>query len=184
MSVPSGGTKFAVDEDDAAGDDHAGHSAGQPSGKSHKRKDLYGGLLMVAIGAFAIYRGLSYHVGSLVSMGPGFFPVSLGVILVAVGLAIAILHSPAAGGPGAGETWHGIDWRGWLCIGLAIVAFIALGRHGGLVPATFAIVFISALGDRSNSLLSAFTLAVAMTVLCVVIFWWALQLQLPLFSWD
>jgi hypothetical protein len=184
MSVPSGGTKFAAREDDIAGTRDVMHSGSPPDGESGKRKDLYGGLLMVAIGAFAIYRGLSYHVGSLVSMGPGFFPVSLGVILIAVGLAIAVLRKPATGAAGAGETWHGVDWRGWLCIGLAIVAFIALGRHGGLVPATFAIVFISALGDRSNSLLSALTLAVAMTVLCVVIFWWALQLQLPLFSWD
>ncbi|MCJ9713295.1 tripartite tricarboxylate transporter TctB family protein, partial [Bordetella hinzii] len=51
-------------------------------------------------------------------------------------------------------------------------------------PATFAIVFISALGDRTNTLKQALLLSVSMCVIAVVVFWWALQLQLPLFRWG
>jgi high-affinity Fe2+/Pb2+ permease len=64
------------------------------------------------------------------------------------------------------------------------VAFIVLGEYGGLVPATFAIVFISALGDRNNSLKQAFWLSAGMVVIAVVIFWWALQMQFDLFRWG
>jgi hypothetical protein len=47
------------------------------------------------------------------------------------------------------------EWRGWLCICSSIVAFAVIGKYGGLLPATFAIVFIAALGDRQNTLLNA-----------------------------
>ena len=59
-----------------------------------------------------------------------------------------------------------------------------LGHWGGLLPATFAIVFISALGDRKNTIKQAFVLSLGMSVIAVVVFWWALQLQLPLFRWG
>ena len=38
-----------------------------------------------------------------------------------------------------------------------------LGQWGGLVPATFAVVFIAALGDRQNTLLGSAVLGVVMT---------------------
>jgi hypothetical protein len=61
---------------------------------------------------------------------------------------------------------------------------VLVGKFGGLLPATFAIVFIAALGDRDNSIQSAAVLASAMCAICIVVFWWALQLQLPLFQWG
>jgi hypothetical protein len=50
------------------------------------------------------------------------------------------------------------------------------------VPATFAIVFISALGDKMNTLKSAAILGAGVVVVAVVVFWWALQMQIPLFG--
>jgi hypothetical protein len=76
------------------------------------------------------------------------------------------------------------EWRGWFCICASIVAFVVLGNYGGLLPASFATVFIAALGDRKNSLAAALALAAAMTLVCFVVFWWLLRLQLPLFQWG
>ncbi|AHV93335.1 tripartite tricarboxylate transporter TctB family protein [Bordetella holmesii ATCC 51541] len=76
------------------------------------------------------------------------------------------------------------DIRGSVCILLGILAFLLLGEWGGLLPATFAIVFISALGDRTNTLKQALFLSLSMCAIAVVVFWWALQLQLPLFRWG
>lgn len=144
-------------------------------------KDYYGGALMILIGLFAIVQGISYKVGSLRMMGSGFFPVALGALMALTGVAIAFSARRA---PGEKEKARPPEWRGWICITLSIVAFIALGKHGGLVPSTFAIVFISALGDRKNSVINALVLALAMVVVCVVVFWWALQLPFPLFQWS
>lgn len=147
-----------------------------------KRRDYYAGMLMVLAGLGAIYNGIRYSIGTLNQMGPGFFPVAIGVALVATGVGIAVLAAYAP--QQQGEKKLAPEYKAWCFILGSIVAFIVLGRHGGLVPATFAVVFISALGDRENTVWRALSLAAGMTVLCVIVFWWALSLQFPLFQWG
>jgi hypothetical protein len=147
-----------------------------------KRRDYYAGMLMVAVGLGAVYDGIRYSIGTLSQMGPGFFPVSVGTALACTGLAIAIVARYAA--PQEGEKKLPPERKAWCFILGSIVAFIVLGRYGGLLPATFAIVFISALGDRENTVWRALLLSAGMTVLCVLVFWWALSLQFPLFQWG
>lgn len=143
-------------------------------------KDLYGGVLMTLVGMASVSGGLRLHVGTLVHMGPGFFPVAVGALLTFIGVAIAL-----TGIRNGGRSIASIkpDWRGWGCIVGAMVAFIVLAAYGGLVPATFAVVFISALGDRKNNLRQSAVLALAMVLVGVLVFRWGLKLQLPLFGW-
>ena len=144
-------------------------------------RDFYGGLLVILIGALALWGGLRYDVGSLADMGPGFFPAAIGGLLILVGAIIAF------SGLGTVETTGGIalpDLRGLVCITLGLIAFAAFGVYGGLVPATFALVFVAALGDRKNTLQQAVWLSLAMVAIAIVVFRWALQLQLPLVTWG
>ena len=60
---------------------------------------------------------------------------------------------------------------------------IILGTYGGLVPATFSLVFISALGDHNNSVKQSFWLAVGVTAFTVAVFHYGMQMQFPLFTW-
>lgn len=149
---------------------------------SAANRDYYGGVLMLLVGLGAVVQGRQYPIGTLSRMGPGFFPVALGAILALVGLAIVASARFVA--PTAETAPRRPEWRGWFCIGLSIVAFVMLGKYGGLVPATFAIVFISALADRENTILAAAVLALATVAICVVVFWWALQLNFALFAWG
>jgi hypothetical protein len=145
-------------------------------------KDYCGGALMILLGVGVLLQGRTYKVGTLSKMGPGFFPVALGVLLALIGAAIVLT---AKGDIALGEEKQLVpEWRGWICITLSIVAFVVLGKYGGLLPASFAIVFISAMGDRQNTLKSAFILSVAIVAVCVAVFWWALQIQFPLFQWG
>ncbi|NUA32126.1 tripartite tricarboxylate transporter TctB family protein [Cupriavidus basilensis] len=143
---------------------------------------------MTLIGLATLVAGLQYRTGTLSHMGPGFFPATVGALLAIVGVLIAISarKEPPAQAQASGHG-HGAglpDLRGCACIILGVLAFLLLGKYGGLIPATFAIVFISALGDRSNTVKQAAILALAMCVIATVVFWWALQLQLPLFAWG
>ncbi|MDR5781258.1 tripartite tricarboxylate transporter TctB family protein [Caballeronia sp. LZ065] len=154
------------------------------------RKDAMAGALMFAIGLAVMAQASTYPLGTLAHMGPGFFPSALGVLLALIGVAIALSRPADASSADARET-HAAqeparkpEWRGWACITAGIVSFIVLGHYGGLLPATFGVVFISALGDRDNTVRSAACLALAISVVCVVVFWWALKIQLPLFQWG
>ncbi len=145
-------------------------------------KNLVGGILMLGLGVAAIVGGRTYELGTVTRMGPGFFPTVLGCILALTGLAIAAAAPMSAGSNRAPSVAP--EWRGWICIILGVVAFVVLARSTGLLPATFAIVFISALGDRQNTLRGALGLAAGIVVVSLVVFWWALKIQLPLFAWS
>ncbi len=149
---------------------------------SRRTKDLVGGGLMIVLGLGAMIIGMGYQLGTLSRMGPGYFPVALGAILTFTGLLL-VVAARLAKGEEAPSVVH-LEWKAWLLIASSVVAFVLLGRHGGLLPATFAIVFISALADRDNSVLAAAILAAAISVVAVIVFWWALQMQLPLFGWG
>jgi hypothetical protein len=145
-----------------------------------RKRDLCGGLLIFLIGVGAVIQGLQYPLGTLANLGPGMFPTGIGVLLALVGLVVAMSSTDSA----KGEHDFAPEWRGWGCIIGGTLAFAVLGVYGGLVIATFALVFISALGDRTNTVLQAAVLAGAMVIVSIVVFWWALQLQMPLFAWG
>ncbi len=152
-------------------------------------KDHVGALLLLALGAAVLALGVGYKIGTLNRMGAGFIPVVLGVLMMLAGIAIGVTAAPPGQRemvnplPGHGTHAGGPEWRGWLCILGGVLAFVALGEHGGLVPATFASVFVSAMGDRNNTWKGAAILGAVLTVFCVIVFHYGLSLQLPLFQW-
>lgn len=151
-------------------------------------REYYAGALMVLIGIGAVLEGSSYKFGSAAQMGPGFFPVVLGILLVVVGILIAGTQQGAAearythakAGHSGDEPF---DLKGGTAIIAGVVSFIILGDFAGLVPATFSCVFISAIGDRTTSVKGALTLAMIVTVLGSVVFSVMLNVQFPLFRW-
>jgi len=145
-------------------------------------KEFLGGGLVIALGIAVLAQGRTYDLGSPSRMGPGFFPVALGAILALCGVAIAVQGWLAA--PADTAARRSPEWRAWFLICFSVVAFILCAAHLGLVPATLAIVFISALADRENSWKSAFVLSLAMVAVGIVVFWWALKIDLPLFDWS
>ncbi len=146
-----------------------------------RQKDRVGGAAVTAIGLGAVFLGRSYPLGTLTRMGPGFFPVLLGVLMAATGVVMLLMTVWAAPDGLRGER-VGPSWRGWAGILAGIAAFGLIGKHAGLVPATFAIVFISALGHQKNRLRDALLLAAATVVFCLVVFAWLLRIPFPLFG--
>jgi hypothetical protein len=154
-------------------------------------KDRVGGALLLGVGIAVVVAGVGYGVGTLRQMGSGFFPVMLGVLLAAIGVALLFSAGRTTGsvaGEPPAEMAHlagpVVQWRGWLCIVGAALAFVVLGEHGGLVPASFASVFIAAMGDRGNGVRAAAMLAAGLTLAGVAVFHYGLHLLLPLFAWQ
>lgn len=141
-------------------------------------KEVAGGSLMILIGLASVFGGIRYGLGTFRHMGAGFFPVAVGSALALVGGSIAC--TGAAREAARRHVNKKPDLRGWVFIIGGILGFMLLGAYGGLVPATFAVVFISALGDRGNSVKEACLLALAMVAVSVGVFWWGLELPMPL----
>ena len=150
------------------------------------KRDFYAGGLMILLGLGIALKGTTYRAGTLMHMGPGFLPTTLGVILVLIGIAIA-----AAGlSPSVYE--HDEDqrllpenpqWWAWLCILLSPVFFIFFGRYFGMIPGTFACVFIAALGDKTATWTGTIILSTVVTALGVGLFSYFLQVPMPILAW-
>jgi len=150
--------------------------------KFAQRRDYYAGALMMLLGAGVALQGSRYQLGSLTRMGPGFFPTILGILLAFVGALIAGTASFASPAATADATPVRPDWRGWLCIIGGAALFIVLATYAGLAPATFACVFVAALGDRSNSWKEALALAIGIMIFGTALFSFLLHIQIPVFG--
>jgi hypothetical protein len=150
-----------------------------------QKRDYYAGALMSLIGIGVILEARRYNLGTLFHMGPGFFPIILGVTLTLVGILIAAVAVVATEGE-ANERFHfpNPQWRAWFCIIAGPVLFIPLGTYGGLIPATFACVFVSAMGDKDSTVLGSLVLAAGITVFGVLLFSYLLQVSMPMWRWG
>jgi len=154
----------------------------------HKHRYYAAGLILL-IGVSTAMGSLEYSMGTLSRMGPGYFPLLLGSVLTLIAFLIAILpgSSEERREDAQRESLRAVArrrCRPWGATVAGVIAFVVLGKYGGLVPATFVLIFIAALGDSKNSLKSCFWLATGVVGFAIVAFHYGLQLQFPLFSWG
>jgi hypothetical protein len=138
-------------------------------------KDFWSGMMLIAIGAVAVFIARDYPFGTALRMGAGFFPVVLGVVLVLFGLYFAVrgLHDSAK----IEGNW---SIRALVVLPLAFVAFGVLMERAGFVPAMLALTLGSAAAGREFRLGEVIALSVLLTALCVALFIFALGLPYPL----
>jgi hypothetical protein len=141
-------------------------------------KDLLAALAFVGFGlAFAVVA-TSYQIGTTFRMGPGYFPLVLGALLVLLGVLILVkgFLTPEGGPVGA------LPWKATILI-VASVLFFGLTLQGlGLVPSLFVTVLLTAFAGQRPNVLVALLTAIGLTALSVLIFVVALNLRLPLFG--
>jgi hypothetical protein len=136
------------------------------------RQDLIGGLLSVALGVFALVLAASYPMGSLLRMGPGFFPTTIAVLIVLLGLALIGIAFRSR----SEMATVNIRLRSVLAIEFGILLFALLLERAGLIPATLTLVLVSSLAEPRWRPGRAAVLALAMTALVYVIFIMVLQI--------
>lgn len=150
---------------------------GEPSHRQLNFWELGAALVVFALGVFMTAEGLGYSIGSIRRMGPGFFPVAVGTImmLISIGVMLEVRYSstPAPDFP----------LRPLAAITAGLIAFGVLIEPLGLVPATFILVFVSAFGDASMTLLRAVITAAVIAALGYVVFVLGFRLPLDPFWW-
>lgn len=141
------------------------------------RRDLHdlgwGAALALTGLAVAGYACASYDMGSLRRMGPGFFPVALGMLLAGLGALIAV---PAMSRPGQSRPFA---WPETIAVVAALLVFgVALERLGVLLTTAMTVLIASSVAPR-RGLAWRLVLSAAVTVLVWLVFVRGLNMSLP-----
>ena len=153
--------------------------------KLASQKDFVSGLLFTTVGlAFAIGAN-NFDIGNAARMGPGYFPLLLGILLAVLGTAITV-QSLRKGPPG-GDRIGAIAWRplGFILganvvFGVLLVGVPAFGIPAfGLIIALYALVLISGYARPNHSIKESLILATGLAVGSYFAFVYALNLQFP-----
>lgn len=139
------------------------------------KKDFWAGMMLLGIGAAAMFIARDYRFGSALRMGPGFFPSILGGILIAFGVCIM-----AVGLRSGEKIQSSLSLRALVMLPLSLVLFGVLIEKAGFLPALAVLVFVSAASGREFKFVEVLLLTALLTVASVALFIWGLGLPYPL----
>ena len=137
--------------------------------------DVLAGAIFIALGAAFATGALGYDLGTPLRLGPGAFPLLVGAIVAALGLAIAVKGLIA----GEAITFGRIPWRAAAVITLALLFFGYTVRGLGFVPASAVTTLLTTLAARVR-LITALAVTAGLTLAATLIFVVGLQLRIPL----
>ena len=148
------------------------------------QKDFFSGLLFIAIGVAFAWGATTYNVGEGARMGPGYFPLMLGIVLALIGGGVLLtsLVVEVEGRDLIGK-WA---WRPLFFIIAANLSFgVLLGGLPsiripamGLIAAIYALTVISSLADGHFHLRDTLILATVLAIGSYLAFIVLLKLQI------
>jgi hypothetical protein len=153
--------------------------------KIKSQKDFFSGLIFVVIGIAFAWGATTYNIGEGARMGPGYFPLVLGILLAAIG-SFTIFEAMVVETED-GEPVGKIAWRPlFFIIGSNVVFGIMLGgipKLGipamGLIVGIYALTFIASLAGDEHKNKEVIVLATVLAVMSYLAFIVLLKLQFP-----
>lgn len=150
------------------------------------QKNFYSGMMFTATGGAFAWGSQSYAVGTGARMGPGYFPLILGLLLTVLGVLITFsaLRSASADGEKIGA----FAWRPLFFIIVSNLVFgVMLGGLPilhlppmGLIAGVYTLTLIACLAGDDFHIGQALALGTVLSVLCYLAFIVLLKLQFPL----
>jgi hypothetical protein len=149
------------------------------------QKDFFSGLMFAVIGASFAYGATGYSIGSGGRMGPGYFPLLLGVILAILGSVVMfkalVVETPAGDkiGKWAFKPLVFIIAAN-LLFGILLGGLPSLGVPPmGLIAAIFGITIVASLAGDDFRLKEVIALSVVLSIGSYLAFVVLLKLQFP-----
>jgi putative tricarboxylic transport membrane protein len=138
-------------------------------------QDFYGGLVLVMLGTFALIASATLPGQRGFAFGPGTAPRLFAIILAGLGAAIALGGLVAAGPP-----IEKYKIRGPVLVIVAICGFAAMIRPAGLIIASYVTFIVALLGSKEMRVVETLVGAAVMTLFCVGLFVYLLNLPFQL----
>jgi hypothetical protein len=149
------------------------------------QKDFFSGLMFTVVGASFAYGATNYSIGSGGRMGPGYFPLLLGVILAILGSAIMFkaLVVETQDGEKIGQwAWKPLFFiiAANLLFGILLGGLPSMGIPAmGLVAAIFGVTIVASLAGDTFNLKEVLILSVVLSIGSYLAFIMLLKLQFP-----
>lgn len=140
-------------------------------------EDIIAGLVTGGIGLFIFLEAGGYRLGSLYSMGPGYFPRLLGIGMIFLAVAMMATARPSK----VAFSFQLEQLRGIVFLGAALGAFALTVERFGMLASVFLAVFLAALANQRTPLVGALALAIGTAVVSTLIFRVGLGLQIKAF---
>lgn len=147
------------------------------------QKDFFSGLMFTVVGVAFAWGATTYTVGTGARMGPGYFPLMLGILMAIIGLGVMFnsLVVETADGEKVGKfAWKPLGF----IIGANVIFGVLLGGLPnlgipamGLIAAIYALTFIASLAGDQFRFKEVLILATVLAVGSYVGFVWLLKLQ-------
>ena len=149
------------------------------------QQDFFSGLMFTLVGGAFAWGATSYSIGTGARMGPGYFPLLLGIFLAILGAVItfySLVEHTEDGEPIGNFAWRPIVY----ILGSNVVFGILLAglpKFGippmGLIAAIYALVIIAGKAGDTFSLKESLILATILSVGSYLAFIMLLKLQMP-----
>ena len=149
------------------------------------QKDFFSGLMFMGVGVAFAWGASTYTVGNGARMGPGYFPLVLGVLLALLGVVItfkALVVETEDGEKVGGWAWRPLFFIivANLVFGAMIGGLPSIGLPPlGLVIGIYALTFISSFAGDEFSFKEVAVLATVLAVMSYLAFIVLLKLQFP-----
>ena len=149
------------------------------------QKDFFAGLMFLAVGVAFAWGATNYNIGNGARMGPGYFPLLLGVLLSIIGAVItfkATVVETVDGDPIGRWAWKQIVFiiGANLLFGVLLAGLPSFGIPAmGLLVAVYGLTFVSSLAGDHLRFKAVFILATVLAAGSYGAFVWALKLQFP-----
>ncbi|WP_181832482.1 tripartite tricarboxylate transporter TctB family protein [Bosea caraganae] len=145
------------------------------------RKDLAAGAIFAAFGAtYAAITWRDLPIGEALNMGPGYFPILLSSLMMAMGATIAVRSLGSA----EAISLAAMPWRGPLVLSLATVLFASQLEGLGLFPGILATALIASFAASPFRPVPALLASLGIAILCTLIFGYGIKLPIPIIgSW-
>jgi hypothetical protein len=139
-------------------------------------RDFWAGALYLALAICVIWIGQNYQLGSSARMGPGYFPIALGLVLAVFGV-VSIGRSFIR----SGEAITAFAWRPLALILGSTMLFGFLLDRVGILIALPCLIVVSALASRKSQLdVTSVAALIGLVAFCVVVFVKGLGVPMPL----
>ena len=149
------------------------------------QKDFYSGLMFTIVGVGFAVGATSYNIGTGARMGPGYFPLMLGILLAFLGALI--MFQGVVSKSQTGDKLGSVAWKP-LCfiIGANVLFGILLGGLPsiglpamGLIAAIYGLTIVSSLASDKFKIVEVLILATVLACISYGAFVKLLNLQFP-----